>query len=536
MNISAYNDENGSYYQGNSLPQLNKDTTVIDVQKDPLSGVKAVVLTKGPFEYQQTSLINNTLKDYRKVCTSSLTNASVPSIVQPGSKYDIRINLAGDYFFLPNSLEVVLTAKLQVKENSGTLRNIKASDCLTPVDGLCFVKNIRPQFDNLNTIPPSKELNQRLYRRVIDVITKSNDEESLKLSIENDMLYFENQSLEDNKTGKMHSHKYTQDNVAFTTSTDDNYSAQNSILSQMLTDEFVCKLNFNSIPPLDVAKVHSRPVESLLLSLEICSLSEWLILCTPDGVKPTPLPTPSAEIFNKLCLTITGVTHSYAQVVLNDALYAKYLKNTTDGRIASTSHNIIDYHFLSNPIPIGTNSWTVTLLNQTVPDKYFLIFRTSKNALEAGGNVFFFNNVGLKQITMRMPECTLNRYNQIRSSFWAQDTDVIVKSLAKYKALSLNKQKIADLASQDLILIPNALLAGDNVGDSQRKTYVCNSKSIYEGFCVYAFSTSVQTQTNNNLKSSTRKGNICFTFDFAEATEEKYYVTIFGEHNGEFYR
>ena len=133
MNISAYNDENGSYYQGNSLPQLNKDTTVIDVQKDPLSGVKAVVLTKGPFEYQQTSLINNTLKDYRKVCTSSLTNASVPSIVQPGSKYDIRINLAGDYFFLPNSLEVVLTAKLQVKENSGTLRNINASDCLTPV-------------------------------------------------------------------------------------------------------------------------------------------------------------------------------------------------------------------------------------------------------------------------------------------------------------------------------------------------------------------------------------------------------------------
>ena len=255
MNISAYNDDNGSYYQGNSLPQLNKDTTVIDVQKDPLSGVKAVVLTKGPFEYQQTSLINNTLKDYRKVCTSSLTNAALPSIVQAGSKYDIRINLAGDYFFLPNSLEVVLTAKLQVKENSGSLRKIKASDCLTPVDGLCFVKNIRPQFDNLNTIPPSKELNQRLYRRVIDVITKSNDSENLKLSIENDMLYFESQSLEDNVAGKMHSHKYTSDDVAFTTSTDGNYSAQNSILSQMLTDEFVCKLNFDGIPPLDVAKV-----------------------------------------------------------------------------------------------------------------------------------------------------------------------------------------------------------------------------------------------------------------------------------------
>ena len=258
-------------------------------------------------------------------------------------------------------------------------------------------------------------------------------------------------------------------------------------------------------------------------------------MCTPDGKKPAPLPTPSAEIFNKLYLKITGITHSYSQVVLNDALYANYLKNTTDGHIASTSHNIVDYHFLSNPIPTGTNSWTVTLLNQTVPDKYFLIFRTSKNALEPNGNPFFFNNPGLKQITMKMPECTLNRYNQTRSSFWTQDEAVIVKSLAEYNALKLNKQRIADLASQDLILVPNALLAGDNIGDLQRKTYVCNSKSIYGGFCVYAFSTSVQTQTNNNLKSNTRKGNICFTFDFAKATTEKYYVTIFGEH-GEFYR
>ena len=117
-------------------------------------------------------------------------------------------------------------------------------------------------------------------------------------------------------------------------------------------------------------------MESLLLSLEICSNTEWLILCTPDGKKPDALQPPSAEIFSKLYLTITGITHSYSQVVLNDALYNSYLKSTTDGRIATTSHNIVDYHFLSNPIPVGTDSWTITLLNQTVPDKYFLIFRT----------------------------------------------------------------------------------------------------------------------------------------------------------------
>ena len=121
---------------------------------------------------------------------------------------------------------------------------------------MCFVKNIRPQFDNLNTIPPSKELNQRLYRRVIDVITKSVDQDNLNRSMENSMQYFEVQSLEDNEAAKTHSHKYTADSVVFTIPTDrPNYSAQNSILSLMFTDEFVCELNFNAIPPLDVAKV-----------------------------------------------------------------------------------------------------------------------------------------------------------------------------------------------------------------------------------------------------------------------------------------
>ena len=46
MNFSAYADENGDYYQGNSLPQLNNQTGVINVEKDSLSGVQAVCLTK----------------------------------------------------------------------------------------------------------------------------------------------------------------------------------------------------------------------------------------------------------------------------------------------------------------------------------------------------------------------------------------------------------------------------------------------------------------------------------------------------------
>ena len=44
--FSAYLDESGDVYQGNSLPQLNRETGVINVEKDSLSGVKAVCLTK----------------------------------------------------------------------------------------------------------------------------------------------------------------------------------------------------------------------------------------------------------------------------------------------------------------------------------------------------------------------------------------------------------------------------------------------------------------------------------------------------------
>ena len=34
--FSAYKDESGSVYQGNSLSQLNSKTSVIKVEKDPL--------------------------------------------------------------------------------------------------------------------------------------------------------------------------------------------------------------------------------------------------------------------------------------------------------------------------------------------------------------------------------------------------------------------------------------------------------------------------------------------------------------------
>ena len=235
--------------------------------------MQAVSLTNGPYDYSQSSFINNTIKDFRKIHTSSLTNASLPVFVQPGSKFDIRLPLAGDYFFLPSTLEVSLIAQLFIKEDNGVFRKIEAKDGIVPTDGLNFVKNIRPQFDNFNVIPPSKECNQKLYNRIINLVTKSNDEETKKRSIEQNLKFFETEKLSDNKSALTHSHKYTSTGIEFSASTDTTFSQQNSTLAQSLTDEFVCQLDFSNIAPLDVAKIHSRPVENLLLSLEVSMLT-----------------------------------------------------------------------------------------------------------------------------------------------------------------------------------------------------------------------------------------------------------------------
>ncbi len=179
----------------------------------------------------------------------------MPSVIQPGSKLDVRLNLASDYFLLPSCLEVKLVAKLQIREESGNLRNIESTDCLVPVDGLNFIKNVRPQIDGMNVIPPSKEIHQRLYRRVQDVVVKSNELRKIERSIQNDSQFFEKLSASDAENGKTHSHKYTNDSVVFKASNDSPVSKQSLTLAKMLTDEFICSVNFGGVAPFDIAKV-----------------------------------------------------------------------------------------------------------------------------------------------------------------------------------------------------------------------------------------------------------------------------------------
>ena len=270
--------------------------------------------------------------------------------------------------------------------------------------------------------------------------------------------------------------------------------------------------------------------------MEIANFNEWLIICAPDGQAPQGWTPVTSDIFRRLVFKFKAITTSYSQVVLNDHLYSSYLKKTTDGIIASTSHDIIDYHFINNPIPKASLQWTTRLLNQTVADRYFVIFRTEKNISNGGGDPFFFSNAGLKRICLKIPECSLNRFNQDRKTYWTQDKAVIVRSKNEYIALSPNKQKMADLANNDLILDQNTLISGSIDTEYQKDEKICNLLSIYNGKCVYGFSTSVQTETSPLLKESTRKGNVEFSFYFASPSAKKFYISIWAVHNGMFFR
>ena len=466
--------------------------------------------------------------------TSNCTNIALPATVQPGSKFDIRLSLASDYFFLPSTLEVAVLAKVKIQQNDGTLRNVEAKDGLCPSDGLNFIKNARPVFDQNQLIPTAKEINQKLFRRALDLATRSNDKAMKKVRIQDQQEYFEEETVADNSTGKTHSHKYKDNTVEFYDPGDANSSAQNTNLALQLKDEFVCKVRLSNIAPFDIGKIYTRPLTHLDLSLEICALHEWLRLVCPDGTAGSVVP--SVNIFSSIVLQITGVKFSYTQVALNDKLFDLYFKATAMGKISSTSHSLVDYHPLTNPIPKASNSWTYTIYNTTIPDRFLFLFHTAKNLLKADGNYYFFSNPAMTSMQLRVTGTSINRYNQNRTTSWISDKDIIVSSKAEYDQLKINQKRVADLANNDLIIAPNRLFAGASVGELAEKNFITDLSSIYNGHAIYTFNTSVQTEINTLLKESTKRGNCSFTMDFARPTKEIYYMTIFAIHNGEFFR
>ena len=71
-NFSSYADNNSEGF--NDLDQLAQDTNIVKVERDEVSSLEKVVLNSGPFAFNFTSYINDTVKDCLFV--------NSPSIVQ----------------------------------------------------------------------------------------------------------------------------------------------------------------------------------------------------------------------------------------------------------------------------------------------------------------------------------------------------------------------------------------------------------------------------------------------------------------------
>ena len=503
--FSSYNFDNTSSIEGQSLNQLIEDSSVLSVEKDPLTGIEKVCLQNGIYRYSTTAYINNTIRDNYIVNTKNITNLALPAEIPPAGKFTVKLELKDDCFFIPSSLEVFLILNLNVRDTAG-LRNIEAKDFLCGCDGLNPIKSIRPIFDQYSIIPTSKDLDQRLYNRLIALLTKpKNREASQDKDILEHLSFFETETCDDNKDGKTHSHKFVgADDAGFLDLTDAGASKQNIYLSKILTKKFVVKLDLENLAPFDINRLHTRPTRALDLQLEFSNFSDWLRLVkTPDGTAHTCLP--DASIFQKLVLSIAEIKFNLTQVVLNDALYNSYLEKMNQNKLANLPHSVVDLNHLSNSIRENSNDFSFTLFNQIIADKYLFVFRNNKNLNDVEGNIFFFSNVLCKEIHFTVQGSSQNRYQQHRTSSWVSN-DNIVRTIGEFNALDENKKRTSKFAMEDLIFKTNDLFIGSDVFSLEGVERLCNNESMYQGHAIYSVLTTCQIVSDSLLKESNKRG------------------------------
>ena len=278
--FTNYEDQSGSKYNGTDLQQLNYETSVIETKRDPISGLDLVVLADGPFAYSTKTYLNDSIKDYRKIPSTSVTNTPFPVKVESGGYFDLRLPIKGDYFLVPNTLDLLIEIELKVRKQDGSLRAIEAKDCLVPNDGLNPLKNVRAYFDAKPTIASGKSINQRQYGRILSLITESIDRESKNRRIKRSRTFFEGQKTADNRGGLTHSHiwsdKANVKTIKFKSKADGTFSVQNSTLAKAITNKFIFHVDLSNIPPFNQGAVYSRPCSELYLNLEFCNFSDWL--------------------------------------------------------------------------------------------------------------------------------------------------------------------------------------------------------------------------------------------------------------------
>ena len=541
-NFSAFYDKNSDSLAGNDLEQLAADTNIVKITRDETSGLESVVLNNGPFQFNSPTYLNDTIKDCLFVNSRQIKNQNFPINVTSSGYFDIHIDLKSDYFLYPNSLAVMIDAQLFVRGSDGTRRSIEDRDCLVPVDGLQPVKNIRPYFDTKSTIQPGKLLDQKSLGRVLRLLTETTDIEARKRREIYSRSFFELEKTRDNRANKTHSHYWAKNGDTKEAKIYDPdgknkaASRQNAYLSKVITDAFQFHLDLNHVAPFNTAVVYSRPLESVVLTLEFCKFHEWLRIAVPDGEAPVPIPRPSDRLqsdLSNLEFDIKMVTISYAQFALHPALLDQYIEHTVSNRFCNIPTQVVEVHNAPTPLAKGIRYWSVLLNNIIVPEKIFIYFQSDANKNKVNGNPFYYENLGVREITLNVLSSSENRYNQRRtSSFGTAET--IVRTSEEYQALDLNQKFRANAFAADMILNANFLAVGQSgVSGNSKYTFLTNESSIYGGMCVYTLNLGMQLETNRNLKEITKKGNTEITFHFQQPLDIDYYCSILLSYAGE---
>ena len=549
-NFSAFYDKNSDSLAGNDLEQLAADTNIVKITRDETSSLESVVLNNGPFQFNSPTYLNDTIKDCLFVNSKQLKNQNFPINVTSSGFFDIHFDLKSDYFFYPNSLSVMVDAQLFVRGSDGTRRAVEDRDCLVPVDTLQPVKNIRPTFDSKSTIQPGKLLDQKNLGRVLRLLTETTDPGARKRRENYSRSFFEPERTRDNRANKTHSHRWVTSSEMSGASNEGGgkktvkiydpdakgASRQNAYLSKVITDAFQFHLDLDHVAPFNTAVVYSRPLESVVLTLEFCKFHEWLRIGVPDGEAPDPVPRPSDRLqsdLSNLEFDIKMVTISYAQFSLHPALLDQYVEHTVSNRFCNIPTQVVEVHNAPTPLTKGIRYWSVLLNNIIVPERIYVYFQSDANKNKVNGNPFYYENLGVNEITLNVLSTSENRYNQRRTSSLGTP-DTIVRTSEQYQALDLNKRFRANAFAADMILNSNFLAAGQpGVSGNSKYTFLSNESSIYGGMCVYTLNLGMQLETNRNLKELTRKGNTEITFYFENPLDEDYYCSIFLSYAGE---
>ena len=547
-NFSSYADKNGDGF--NDLDDLAQDTNIVKIERDEASSLEKVVLNSGPFAFNSTTYLNDTVKDCLFVNSHSIKNQNFPVNVSSNGYFDVHIDLKSDYMLFPASMSVTLDVQLYVRGSDGNRRAIEDKDLLVPVDMLQPVKNVRPIFDSKSTIQPGKQIDQRNLGRVLKLLTESTDRLARLRRINYSRSFFETEKTADNIANKTHSHKWVTEGANKVIKIYDlgdktgSSSYQNTYLSTVIKKAFQFRLDLSNVPPFNSAIVYSRPLESIVLSLEFCKFSDWLRIAVADGEPPQPTPPTFIDYngasssllqqdLSNLELDIKNITVSYSQFALNQALLDQYIKHTVSNSFSNIPYQVTEAHYPSSPLTKGSRNWSVLLNNIIVPERIYIYFQTDANKNKVPGNPFYYSNLGVKEISFNVLSTSENRFNQHRTSSFGT-TETIVRTSEEYTRLNLNEKYRSNAHSTDLILNANYLAAGvTGLGGNLKHTFLTNEESIYGGMCVYTINTGMQLQKSRLLREITRRGNCEISFVFSKQLDLDYYCTMFLSYGGE---